>query len=66
VLTVLGPQRAAARYSDRPVATCIPDATTDGRPTARAFAPPDGQGLSSGVGIWITMDGQVVYESPTP
>jgi hypothetical protein len=62
VLTVWGPQRSLARYSDRPVATRIPDATTYGPPTAVIFSPPDRQGLDSAVGIWILVDGRVVRE----
>lgn len=60
VLTVFGPQRSLARYSDRPVVAYIPDATTAGPPTAVAFSPPDGKDLDSRVGLWILMDGMVV------
>jgi len=61
VLTVLGPQRPLTRYSVSLVATPIPDAVVNGPPTAFVFSPPDGRGLSSQVGIWIHLDGMVVY-----
>lgn len=67
VLTVLGPQRPLARYSDRPVAARIPDAWTVGPPTALAFYPPDGDRLDSQIGVWILLDGQIVYPAdPLP
>lgn len=61
VLTVLGPQRPLTRYSVTSVAARIPDVVVDGPPTAFIFSPPDGRGLSSQVGIWIHLDGRVVY-----
>lgn len=61
VLTVLGPQRPLTRYSVSNVAARIPDVVVTGAPTALVFSPPDGRGLSSQVGIWIHLDGRVVY-----
>lgn len=69
VLTVLGPQRPLTRYSVSSVAARIPDVVVDGPPTALVFSPPDGRSLSSRVGIWIHLDGRVVYyygESSAP
>ncbi len=61
-LTVVGPQRPLTRYSVRPVAACIPDATTNGQPTAVAFST-NGQDMGSRVGVWIAVDGQIVHGS---
>ncbi len=60
VLTVLGPQRPLTRYSSRPMVASIPDATTEGAPSAMILTPRDGQGLEEGVGIWIMVDGLVL------
>jgi hypothetical protein len=60
-MTVVGPQRTLVRYSGgTPVMANIPGCTTSGLPTAVAFSPPDGQDLSSRVGIWILLDDEVV------
>jgi len=60
VLTVLGPQRTLSRYSRRPIMAAIPDASTDGLPTAVAFWPVDGLDMDARVGVWILLDGRVV------
>ncbi len=59
-LTVFGPQRPFARYSNRPIAAYIPDATTAGPPTAVVFWPADGKDLDSRVGLWLMVDGRIV------
>jgi len=64
VLTVFGPRRPLTRYTRGPIIAHIPDVVADGLPTAVAFSPPDGQDMSSRVGIWIVLNGQVVRDSP--
>jgi hypothetical protein len=59
-MTVLGPRRELTRYSRPPVMADIPDCTTHGRATAMAFTPPDGEDMTSRVGIWILLDGQLI------
>ncbi|MBN1953812.1 MAG: lytic transglycosylase domain-containing protein [Anaerolineae bacterium] len=66
VLTVVGPQRPLTRYTVRPVAAHIPDATTDGLPVATAFSPPDGWGRDTMVGIWLWLDGRIIGEPALP
>ncbi len=65
VLTVLGPQRPLARYGARPVAAHIPDVSASGVPTAVIFAPTGGRNTEAGIGIWISVDGQIVHSADT-
>ncbi len=62
VLTVLGPRSPLARYTLRPVAAPITDATCEGLPTAVIFAPYEGQPSDSRVGLWLLLDGRVIRD----
>ncbi|MGD1997220.1 MAG: transglycosylase SLT domain-containing protein [Anaerolineae bacterium] len=65
-LTVFGPRRPFTRYSRRPIMADIPDAVTDGLPSALVFYPTGEGDLSSRIGIWVLMDGHVVRDMPEP
>ncbi|MBN1180473.1 MAG: transglycosylase SLT domain-containing protein [Anaerolineae bacterium] len=65
VMTVVGPRRDLVRYSRPPVMADIPDCTTEGAPTALAFSSSE-MSFSSWVGIWITLDGEVVRGASQP
>lgn len=65
VVTVLGPQREIARYSDRPIVAHIPESTTQGPPTAVAFTPQEAHLSTNPIGVWIVMDGQLIRPDGT-
>ena len=63
VLTVIGPRRNLARYSQRPVIADVPDVTTEGPPTSVAFTPREAGYTHCRVGIWIVVDGQTLGDA---
>jgi hypothetical protein len=60
VVTVNGPRRELARYTQRPVMADMPDVTTEGPPTSVAFHPREAGYTHCRVGIWIVVDDQVL------
>jgi hypothetical protein len=63
VVTVNGPRRELARYSQRPVMADMPNVITEGPPTSVAFYPREPGYTHCRVGIWIVVDGQVLGEA---
>ena len=63
VISVIGPRRSLARYSQRPVIADIANVITEGPPTAVAFYPREAGYTHCRVGIWIVVDGQVLGDA---
>jgi hypothetical protein len=63
VLVVTGPQRGLARYTQRPIMADLPGVTVEGPPSTIAFEPIEDVYANCRVGVWLTLDGQVLGRS---